>query len=134
MISATDALMQPVQFTIERWISVREALLPSIERLGGTYTETDVVAALMAGQMGLWIYRGSALVTNLNIYPRLKELNIFIAGGHMEDVMAFVPSLEAHAREIGCQRFKQDGRWGWRKWEKDYPGFRFHNVSLVKDL
>lgn len=120
--------------TIEQWISVREFLIPSIERLGGTHTETDIAAMVLSGVGHLWVSPNSAMVTEFRQYPRLRELSIVAAGGKKEELISMQPSLEAFAMENGCSRFRNEGRWGWRRWEGDYTGFRFLSASIVKDL
>lgn len=119
---------------IEEWIRVRSFLIPAIELLGGTHNETDVLAMVLAGRAKLWSLPNSALVTEICQYPRLKEVSIVVAGGNKDELIGMNQTLEDHAREMGCQRVRQSGRWGWRKWEGEQTGFRFLNTTIVKDI
>lgn len=116
---------------IEEWIRVREYLLPAIERLGGTHTETDIVAMLMAGHAKLWTADKSAVVTEIRSYPRLRELSVIVAGGDMDEILAFEDDWVAYAKDNGCSRMKIEGRKGW---EKVRPDFRLLSITLIKDL
>lgn len=121
----------PIMFTIQRWVKVRDMLLPAIEILEGTHTEEDIVAMLLAGRAGLWIGKDCAAVTEITQWPRFKEVNVFLAGGDMDGLKALKLPLENHARELGCERIVIRGRKGWERVHEDY---RFVSIAICKDI
>lgn len=130
-MNAISKIVMPVAFTMERWLSAREMLLPAIERLGGTHTETDVVAMLMAGQLQFWLSETAAHITEFRQYPRLKEISTFVSGGDMESILQMKPDIERYGHNNGCTRARIEGRRGWERVHKDYD---FLSVSLVKEI
>lgn len=124
-------LAAPVVFTISWWIKVREFLLEAIERLDGTHTEEDIIAMLLAGRAGLWVNGAGAAITEIVQNGRIKEVNVLLAGGKMDDIVAMKPSLERHAQEMNCDRIVIRGRKGW---ERVHPDYRMSGIALCKDL
>lgn len=125
------APLSPSEFTIERWLSVRDVILPAIERLGGTHSETDIVAMLLARQLHLWVVGKSAFLTEFAQYPRVKRLSVFAAGGDMNEIMSAKDALEHFAKANGCQQTRIEGRKGWERKHQDY---RFLSMSMIKEV
>jgi len=124
-------LTAPVAFTICRWLKARDFLLEAIQRLDGTHTEEDIVAMLLSGRAGLWLNGACAAVTEIAQNGRLKEVNVLIAGGKMEDIVAMKPSLEQHAQKMNCDRVVIRGRKGW---ERVHPDYRLSGITLCKEV
>jgi hypothetical protein len=101
---------------VQRWATCRDALLPAIEMLDGTHTEDDILAGLISGRMLLWVSGRSGVVTEVAAFPRVKCLNIFLAGGKMADVMALREAITTYARGLGCKRITMlAARRGWER-------------------
>ena len=98
---------------VAKWASVREIMLPSIERTHGTHDEDTVVAMLMVGKAKLWVFEHSACITEVIEYPLLKALNLWLIGGKLEEVLAHEPVMAAFGAGIGCRRLTAGGRDGW---------------------
>lgn len=131
-MNAITQIAAPItQFTIEAWLHGRDFLLPAIALLRGTHTEEDVVASLLAGRMRLWLGREFAAVTEIIQQPRIKEMNVFIAGGNMDALVAMKDAFENHGREMGCDRVTIRGREGWRK---VHPEYDLVGIIICKDL
>lgn len=130
-ISKICICTQPTEPTIDNWIKVRAFLIPAIEILGGTHTETDVLVLLLSGKMQLWMSTNAALITEVITYPRLNRLSVFVAGGNMDEIMAMKPALESFAAKNNCAQCKIEGRRGWEKIHQDY---QFLSISLLKEI
>ncbi|MBY0512046.1 MAG: hypothetical protein K2P94_18060 [Rhodospirillaceae bacterium] len=120
-------------FEIAReWALCRAALLPAIEMTGGTHTEDDVLAALIAGRMRLWRKDTSGLVTEFCQFPRMKVINVFLAGGRLEDILPLQAEIENYGRKQGCQRATmlaaRDG------WLRTIGGGQKAGIYMTKDL
>lgn len=129
IIPLTDA--RPLPFTLERWTQARAHITEAIARTNGTHTEEDVVAMLLAGRAGLWVGRECAAVTEIKDWGHFKEVNVFLAGGSMDGIVAMEPSLETHAVENGCRRIVIDGRKGW---ERVLPEYGVLSVKISKEV
>ncbi len=121
----------PIAFTMERWYRAQPMLVGAIKLLGGTHTEEDVVAMLLAGRAGLWLGQECAAITEITQWPQFKEVNVFIAGGKMEGLQALKLPLENHARHHGCKRVVIRGRKGW---ERIHPDYKFIGIIIGKDV
>ena len=89
--------------TVQEWAQCREALLPAIEMTQGTHTEDDVLSAILMGNMKLWRRNRSGLVTEFSQFPRMKVINVFLAGGDLEDIMPLQAEVENYGRKNGTQ-------------------------------
>jgi hypothetical protein len=118
--------------TVQEWAKCRDALLPAIEMTDGTHTEDDVLEAILTGRMKLWRRERSALVTEFCQFPRLKALNIFLAGGDLEDIMTLENDLTSYAIRNGCQRITilaaRDG------WQRMFPGSKKAGMYMTRDV
>lgn len=98
--------------------SVR-ACLPQIdealERAGRTHTLQDVVDMIAAGRAHLWCGERSAIVTEIVTYPRMRELNVWLAGGDMRELLTMRESVTQFAKRLGAKRLTLTGRKGWAK-------------------
>lgn len=119
---------------------MREFLLPAIERTNGTHTEDDVLSGLITGQFKLWPLERSAGITEFVIYqdmlrgvPRMKVLNVFLAGGDLAEIVAYTPVLESFGIKNGCSRMTFGGRPGWEPVMSEH-GYKRGGVFLYKDL
>lgn len=82
---------------------------------GHTHTPDDVSRAVAEGRMQAWLNGDSLVVTEVLEFPQAKALNVFLAVGNLDEVMALQPGLEAFGREHGCKALRMEGRKGWRK-------------------
>lgn len=89
---------------MEEWGQCREAMLPAIAMTDGTHTEDDVLAELLSGRMRLWRNGSSACITEFIQYPRLKTINVFLAGGNLQEIAPLQAEIENFGRKNGCQR------------------------------
>lgn len=106
----------------------------------GKYRPEDVLARCCTGRAQLWIAWNeaaacalAAIVTQIQRFPRRTEAEIWLVGG--EDRKRWVPealgTLEAWAREQGCNSIEAAGRPGWRD---DLAGWRRDLVIYRKEL
>lgn len=85
-------------------------------RLGGdTHSVSDVVEAIRAGRMQAFWSANAAVITQIVEHPRKKELNVFLAFGDLNEVMAMQPEIAEFGRKHGCSFMVMSGRAGWQK-------------------
>lgn len=118
-------------FTLDHWWKAREYLLPAIAFLKGTHTETDVVDMLIHGQLGLWLGQKCAGACELQIYPRMRVLHMFIAGGSLEEMLTGLPQYIEYARLNECGRISSSGRKGFLKY---IPGAWSNGTHIFLDV
>jgi len=110
----------------EAWIS------SALDLSGGTHSIEDVKAAVESGEARLWGWDRSAVVTEVQTWPRAKFLLIWLAGGDLKELRdVMLPLMEEYGREQGCSRSYVVGRPGWAK---ALPGYRTVAVSIAKEL
>jgi hypothetical protein len=110
---------------------------------GGTHTAQDVLDACARGACALWVGRDCFAVTEFLTYPRLRVLNVFLAGGARGAAMAehtnLQPGIEAYARAGGASRITFMGRLSAAArrrngWTAGCPDFRHSHGFYFKDL
>lgn len=94
---------------------LRQWLEPALDRGGNTHSFDDVMAEIKAEKMQLWTGPKGAAVTLIYDYPLKRVLHVFLAGGELEQVKDFVPSMEVWGRAMGCTEMTLAGRRGWSR-------------------
>jgi hypothetical protein len=82
---------------------------------GNTHTPDDIALAVGEGRMQSWVNGDSLVVTEVMQFPRKNALNVVLAVGNLEEVLATIPDFEAFAREHGCSLMRMEGRKGWAR-------------------
>lgn len=83
---------------------------------GGTHDIEDVREAIERGEAQFWPGERSAIVTQVDTFPRLRALSFWLAGGDLTEITERMrPVIEAWGRELGCTRFTVPGRPGWAR-------------------
>jgi hypothetical protein len=86
-----------------------------LERMGGYYTVQDILAEIANGTMQGFVHGDSWVITKIANYPRTKVLQIVVAVGDLDDVLAIHPRLVDFAAEVGASVIQSYGRKGWLK-------------------
>jgi hypothetical protein len=87
------------------------------------------------GRRQLWMPEDNswALLTQIDVYPAMKVLNVFWAGGTLpEDYGEILTDIEAWGAAQGCKQADANGRLGWLRALQGYR--RAPWVNLVKDI
>lgn len=92
-----------------RWIEA------ALEHNGGTHLFEDVVEALQEGRMQLWPAPSGCLVTEIQVYPRKRVLNVFLAGGTLDQLDDMTADVSRWAQAQGCDFATMYGRPGWAR-------------------
>ena len=85
------------------------------------------------GRMQLWPGERGCLVTEIQVYPRKKSLNIFLAAGEFAEFTEMTPVIEDWARRLGCADVTASGRMGWMRRLKAH-GWDTDCVYMRRDL
>lgn len=57
----------------------------------------------------------SVTITEVIGYPQKRVLQVVLAVGELEDVLALIPEMEAFGKKHGCSSMRMFGRKGWSK-------------------
>lgn len=108
-------ILQPPPFEAE-WARCAPWLEAALGYDGGFHALDDVRAAVGAGNAQFWPGRGSAVVTQIWDFPRLKALHYWLAAGELTEIVeAMQPAIDAWGRSMGCEKAIICGRPGWKK-------------------
>lgn len=121
------------------WPIVTPLIARALEHADGRYALEDVLAALLARDMQLWIAIDTrsmaieaACVTEIVAYPREKRCGlVFCAGRRSERWLRHLDEIGDWAREQGCEALELQGRPGWERLLRDW---RKTHVLLRKRL
>lgn len=106
----------------------RKYIEAALKHSGGTHTFDDVEKAINEGIMQLWPASNSAAVTEIIQYARKKVLNVFLAGGDLEEIMNGIGAVTEWAKAQGCDSVTLYGRKGW---ERVLDAHGFNPVMIV---
>ena len=87
----------------------------ALEYSGGTHEYEDIVKGIQEGRMQLWPAARGCIVTEIVVYPRVKAINIFLAGGELDQILDMDEDVKAWAKDQGCTQAHMSGRLGWKK-------------------
>ena len=107
--------MTPLPKVLEDWIRCRDWVLPALEYAGGTHKEEDVLGAILGNRAQFWPGKMSAIVTEIETYPRMKVINFWLVGGDLKEVREMQTPILKWARRAGCTRATACGRKGWER-------------------
>lgn len=88
-------------------------LEPALAYSGGTHQWSDIVEGVQSTRMQLWANETGAAITEIVKYPRKTVLNVFIAGGDMDQLIEMLDSAKHWGRLQGCDTIAMSGRPGW---------------------
>jgi hypothetical protein len=106
----------------------------ALEYSGGTHNFDDVAEMVEDHRLQLWPAKDSVVLTEIIVYPQLKNLHYFLAGGDLDELSRMRPLIESWGKSVGCTRVTLAGR---RVWEKTFlkdEGYSPQWAVLAKDL
>jgi hypothetical protein len=106
----------------------------ALEYAGGTHNFNDIAAGVLSDRYQIWPSNNSVVVTEIVVYPQLKDLHYFLAGGNLDELKAMRPIIEAWGKELGCTRVSLAGRKGWERTFLKDEGYRPNWFVLSKEL
>jgi hypothetical protein len=92
-----------------------EKILERALKYDDTYNIEDVADCISNGTMQLWPTDKSAIVTQLQVFPRMKVLHVYLAGGNLQDLEMLAPHIQKFAEDMGCRKITLTGRRGWSR-------------------
>ena len=118
----------------EEFERLRHHVAAALEYSGGTHKVEDIAEGIRRGQFQLWPGKNSVVVTEIIVYPQLKDLHYFLAGGDLDELRLMRPIIESWGKEIGCSRVSLAGRKGWERTFLKGKGYEPKWFILCKDL
>jgi len=110
-------------------------LVRALEHAPDTHTLQDLRDGVATGAFQLWPGRDSAILTQVQVYPRRKVLCIYLAAGHLDELRNLLSDVLAWARELGCASAYIAGRPGWaRTFLTKEEGWQATQVILEREL
>jgi len=119
---------------IEHLKRLRRHVEAALEYSGGTHNFDDVAEMVGDHRLQLWPASNSVVLTEIIVYPRLKNLHYFLAGGDLDELSRMRPMIESWGKSIGCTRVTLAGRKGWAKTFLKDEGYRPQWSVMAKEL
>ena len=113
---------------------LRQHVEAALEYSGGTHHFDDVLDMVRDSRLQVWPATGSIVLTEIIVYPRLKNLHYFLAGGDLDELSRMRPIIESWGKSVGCTRVTLAGRRGWAKTFFQDEGYRPQWSVLAKEL
>ena len=119
---------------LEQLERLRHHVEAALEYSGGTHHFADVREMVEQNKLQLWPAVNSVVLTEIIVYPRLKNLHYFLAGGDLDELSRMRPMIESWGQSIGCTRVSLAGRRGWAKTFLKDEGYSPQWTVLAKEL
>ena len=113
---------------------LRHHVEAALEYSGGTHNFDDIAEMVQRNQLQLWPAKDSVVLTEIIVYPRLKNLHYFLAGGDLDELSRMRPMIESWGKSLGCTRVTLAGRRGWQKSFLKDEGYSPQWSVLAKEL
>ena len=113
---------------------LRHHVEAALEYSGGTHNFDDVAEMVEQNRLQLWPAKDSVVLTEIIVYPRLKNLHYFLAGGDLDELSRMRPLIESWGKSIGCTRVTLAGRRGWAKTFLKDEGYSPQWTVMAKEL
>lgn len=105
----------------------------ALEYSGGTHEFADIKAGIATGHMQLWPAPDGCLVTEIEVYPQRKVLNVFLGGGNLRQLIDMHDAVAAWGVSQGCTAATIKGRPGWERVYRT-RGWKPLHTTLVKEI
>jgi hypothetical protein len=119
---------------LEHLERLRHHVEAALEYSGGTHHFDDVVEMVKDSRLQVWPATESIVLTEIIVYPQLKNLHYFLAGGDLDELSRMRPIIESWGKSVGCTRVTLAGRRGWSKTFLQDEGYRPQWSVLAKEL
>jgi hypothetical protein len=119
---------------LEHLERLRHHVEAALEYSGGTHHFADVREMVEQNKLQLWPAVNSVVLTEIIVYPRLKNLHYFLAGGDLDELSRMRPMIESWGKSLGCTRVSLAGRRGWAKTFLKDEGYSPQWTVLAKTL
>jgi hypothetical protein len=119
---------------LEHLERLRHHVEAALEYSGGTHGFDNIVEMVGKNQLQVWPASQSIVLTEIIVYPRLKNLHYFLAGGDLDELSRMRPMIESWGKSIGCTRVSLAGRRGWAKTFLKDEGYSPQWTVLAKEL
>lgn len=113
---------------------LRHQVESALEYSEGTHTFDDIAHGIASNRFQLWPAVNSVVVTEIIVYPRIKNLHYFLAGGDLDELKLMRPHIERWGKSLGCTRVTLAGRQGWAKTFLRDEGYEPKWFILSKNL
>jgi hypothetical protein len=113
---------------------LRHHVEAALEYSGGTHNFEDITQMVEDHRLQLWPAKDSVVLTEIIVYPRLKNLHYFLAGGDLDELSRMRPLIESWGKSLGCTRVTLAGRRGWAKTFLKDEGYSPQWSVLAKEL
>jgi hypothetical protein len=113
---------------------LRHHVEAALEYSGGTHEFDDIVEMVGKNQLQVWPASQSIVLTEIIVYPRLKNLHYFLAGGDLDELSRMRPMIESWGKSLGCTRVSLAGRRGWANTFLKDEGYSPQWTVLAKKL
>ena len=113
------------------WAKAKDYIAAALEHIKGTHTIDDVALLVGAGHLKVWLGNNFAMLTEICASPRLRWVNVFAAGGNLQELQNLEADLVKYAKDNNCSRITAFGRDGWLK---VLPGCQKMGVAMYRDI
>jgi hypothetical protein len=113
---------------------LRHHVEAALEYSGGTHHFEDVLQMVEKNQLQVWPATQSIVLTEIIVYPRLKNLHYFLAGGDLDELSRMRPMIESWGKSLGCTRVSWAGRRGLANTFLKEEGYSPQWTVLAKQL
>jgi hypothetical protein len=113
---------------------LRKHVDAALEYAAGTHTIDDVADGILKERFQCWEGSDSIIITEIVVYPQLKDLHFFLAGGDLDEISLMEPLITAWGKGLGCTRVSLAGRKGWQKSFLKDRGYEPKWLVLSKEL
>lgn len=105
----------------------------ALDYCDGTHSWNDIKNGIASGMMQLWPAAKGCIVTEIVVYPKKKVINIFLAGGELDQILDMDADVKAWAAAHGCTGATMTGRVGWKK-PLEPLGWKVLHTQFAKDI
>lgn len=105
----------------------------ALEYGGNSHSFDDIVGQVLQGRLHFYPLENSFVIMEVHKYPNFNVYHGFLAGGKLEEIIAFQDTLVGNAKQLNCKGISISGRRGWEKALKPL-GWRHQLSHLVLEI
>jgi hypothetical protein len=94
---------------------MRARLQEALDFGGGLHSIEQLIVEVVRGSMQCFHSENAVVFTQIEARGPTRILNVYLAAGDLDEVLALQPQFMALGRAEGCTRVLMHGRLGWRR-------------------
>lgn len=91
-------------WALAHWNRLLPLIVKAVPFMGGTHDESDLLMDIQNGKLSFWPSENAFVITSVDVFPKIKRLNVVLANGDPREVDMLIGLAEQAAKKLGATK------------------------------